>query len=282
MAWLIPLGAVLAIAALLGWRYFNGRREHGYLSVTEYWVYTSATQLPEQEKLMDRMISSNPHNRRGFACIGAKEGMLFTDIRLHLGVALKAKNPHIFRPDLFEEHAVPTKEILERLSECPAMVKVRYVSEARIRDTRHLQFLPHMADAVAELTDGQIVFDHVSEQFWTAEDFREMLAQNGNCERPEFHVRVAWRPNADGGGYAETLGLRKIGIPEFRTQEQESDKEVLVTGLLMRLAFQLVRDFENSDGPWEFEEFDDTFIFQPAKLEDGKRIVELTRRQVLG
>jgi len=279
MGWLIPLFLIAILAGIIGWRILVGRREPGYLSLTEYWVFTNQKKLPDQSKLMDRMISSNPHNTRGKPSIGAREGMLFTDVRLHLAVALKEKNSLVFRPDLFAEDVEPTAEILQRLASCDALVKVRYASEAVIKDNRHLQFLPHMADAIAEMMDGQVVFDHVSEKMWTAEDFHAMLQQTNNTERPEFHIRVKWKLEED-ACYARTYGLRKVGLAELKSDPQESDREVLITGLMMRLAFQLVRKPDDV-GPFEFDEFGDLFILELGELEDGLRRVSIRRRQVI-
>ena len=275
---LVPVVLVLAAVGLLFWRAFMGRRVPGYLSLTEYWVYTNQTKLPDQTALMDRMISSNPHNRPGKACIGAREGMLFTDVRVHLGVALKEKNPTVFRPDLFEEDVAPTKEVLSSLARCKALVKVRYVSEARLKDFRHLQFVPHMADAIAEMMDGEVVFDHVSERICSAESFKGMLSQNGNAERPEFHVRVLWKADEE-GSYARTYGMRKLGMDELRTEPQEEDREVLMLGLLTRLAHHLFRNPDEA-GPFEFDEFGDMFILTIGELKGGMRRVGITRRQV--
>ncbi|MBS1710199.1 MAG: hypothetical protein JSS71_00580 [Armatimonadetes bacterium] len=279
MIWLIPVALILAAFGLLAWRAFNGRREPGYLALTEYWLYTTGTKLPDQTELMDRMISANPHNRPGKASIGAREGLLFTDVRVHLAVALKDKNPTFFRPDLFEEGVEPTKEILERLAKCPALVKVRYASEARLKDFRHLQFLPHMVDALAEKMGGEVVFDHISERMTTAGEFQGFLEQNNNAERPDFHLRIAWMSDED-GSFARTFGLRKIGWDELRTEPQEDDRQVLMTGLLTRLAHHIFRNPEDP-GPWEFDEYGDVFILQLAGRDPIGRRVGIVRRQVV-
>lgn len=276
---LVPVVLGLGLMALFAWRAFMGRREPGYLSLTEYWIYASQVRLPDQTKLMDRMISTNPHNRPGRPCIGAREGMLFTDVRLHTAVALKDKNPTFFRPDLFEEDVEPTKEILSRLAKSGALVKVRYASEARLKDFRHLQFVPHMVDALAEFMDGLVVFDHVGERIWTAEEFRGFLEKNGNCERPEAHVRVVWKTDED-GSYARTYGMRKIGMDELRTDPQEDDREVLMVGLLTRLAFQLFRKPDDV-APFEFDEYGDVFILEIGERDATGRRVSIRRRQII-
>ncbi len=279
MNWLIPVVALLGIAAMLAWRFLVGRRVPGYFAITEYWVYTDQTDLPPQEKIMDRMISANPHKKPGFAPIGAREGMLFSDIRLHLGLAKREKNPHIFRPDLFQDNCVPSPEVLALLPQCQSMVKLRYASETPLKDTRHLQFMPHLADTVSDLLQGKVVYDRIAEKIWSAEEFRDILDKNPNVERPDSHVRVVWTEN-EHGCFAETLGLRKVGLAELKTDPQEKDNEVLVTGLMIRLAFHLVRTPEDQ-GPFEFEEFGDVFILTLGDIADAVQTVHLTRRQEL-
>lgn len=276
LGWLV-VGVIFgSVAGLLGYRALSGRKQAGYLAHLEYWVYTDQESLPKQELIMDQMISSNPHNRRGKPCIGAREGMLFTDIRLHMGVAKRGKNPHAFRPDLFQDDVVPTREILERLADAPAMVRVRYLSEVPLKDTRHLQFLPHLAETVSRLMDGKVVFDVAREELYAAEDFHRFLSENGNCERPEFHIRVLWKEDSL-GFRAETRGLRKVGLPEMKSDPQERDTEVLITGLMTRLAFARLRKPEET-GPWEFDEYGDAFVLRLGEIKEGRQIVHFARK----
>lgn len=276
MGYLVPVLAVVGIIGLLVFRWFVGKRVPGYFSIIEYWVYTDHTQIPTIEAIMDRMISQNPHNQDPNFAITAREGMLFTDIRLHMGLARREKNPHIFRPDLFEEGAVPTPEILSALADCKSMIKLRYASESVLNDHRQLQFMPHLADAVADLTEAKVVYDRVAEKLWTADDFHKFLAANANAERPECHIRVVWTEEPN-GFVAKTLGLRKVGNVEIKTDPQEADGEVLITGLMMRLAQHLFRTPEDL-GPIELEEFGDVFIITLDEPVEGYRQAHITRR----
>jgi hypothetical protein len=278
LAWGVLVGFVGAFAAVLSYRKLVGKRVPGYLAVCEYWVFTKHENLPKQEAIMDRMISSNPHNQKGRPCIGAREGLLFTDIRLHIALAKRARNPLVFRPDLFLEDAVPSKDALERLAQAKSLIKVRYMSEAVLKDTRHLQFMPHLADAMSDLAEGLIVYDVVCEQIYAAEDFRALLEKNNNAERPDIHVRVVWHLDQDGSGTAATKGLRKVGLAELRTDPVEPDQEVLVTGLLHRAAHQLVRA-PSTEGPLEFEEFGDTFILERFTVKGEHTRVAIKRRR---
>lgn len=276
--WLILGGFVVAIAALLLWRFLMGRRIPGYLAIAEYWVYCPETKIPPIEKVMDRMINGNPHNRPGKPCIGAREGMLFSDIRLHMGLATRAKNSYLFRPDLVESDVVPTPEILDRLPECQVLIRAKYASEAKLSDLRHLQFMPHLADALADLAGGLCIYDHVTDELFTKEEFAARLEQNNNAERPNIHIRVLWRETAS-GGIVETRGLRKVGHREWRIGEFERDQEVLATAVVMRAAHRLFRDPALA-GPYEVEEFEDVFVLTPTGTEEGFTRLDVVRRQV--
>jgi hypothetical protein len=279
LAWATLFGFVAAFVGVLLYRKLVGKRVPGYLALCEYWVYTRQENLPKQEAIMDRMISANPHNRPGRPSIGAREGLLFTDIRLHIALAKRARNPLVFRPDLFLEDAVPSKEALQLLSEAQSLIKVRYMSEAVLKDTRHLQFLPHLADTMTDLAEGLIVYDVVCEQLYTAHDFKALLEKNNNTERPDIHVRVLWHVDqADGSGYAVTKGLRKVGLAELKTDPVQADQEVLVTGLLHRAAHSLIRE-PGTDQALEFDEFGDTFILERVPARGEHTRVSIKRRR---
>lgn len=279
VSWFFIAGFLFAFAAVLAWRKLHGRRVPGYFALTEYWVYTPTDALPKQEEVMDRMISANPHNRPGRPSIGAREGLLFTDIRLHIALAKRTRNPLIFRPDLFESDLKPSKEALERLSDAHSLIKVRYMSEAVLKDTRHLQFMPHLADTMTDLASGLVVYDVVCEQIYTAEDFKALLDKNNNAERPDMHVRVLWQVDEDGGfGTASTKGLRKIGLPELKTDPVEVDQEVLVSGLMHRVAHQLIRN-QTIDSAIEIDEYGDTFIVEFRDRQGEHMMTSIKRRR---
>ena len=174
---------------------------------------------------------------------------------------------------------MPSKEALARLSNANSLIKVRYMSEAVLKDTRHLQFMPHLADTMTDLADGLVVYDVVCEQIYTAEDFKSLLEKNNNAERPDIHVRVVWHVDEnDGFGYALTKGLRKVGHAELRTDPVDADQEVLVSGLLHRMAHQIVRAPDH-EGAIEVEEFGDTFILERAVRKGDYTQVVIKRRR---
>lgn len=274
--WLIFAGFVALFATVLVFRWANGRRQAGYFAVAEYWIYSNAEKLPLTPVLMDQVIGRNPHNRPGRPCITSREGVLFSDIRLHLGLAKRDKNPHVFRPDLFENDAVPDAQVLERLSDSSSIAKVRYSSHERLPDRRHLQFLTHLADAMARTVGGQIVFDTVSERFWLVEELAQELETNPNAERADLHVRTVWRSTPE-GHIGATLGLRKVGRRELETLLQEPDHEVIVRGLLEVAAGILFRE-PDADFPLTVKLHDDEFVVEKVKVREGKTLVKLTRR----
>lgn len=226
---------------------------------------------------MSRMIDGNPHNRPGKPCISNREGLLFTDVRLHVAAVLKAKNPQLFRPDLFDRLVIPTPEILERLALCEGLIRVRYLSEVPLKDNRHLQFIPHMADAVNDLCEGLVVLDTVSQDLVLAEEFTGRLAANGMCERPDFHLRVWW-DKLETGCRALTLGLAKVGRKEWISDWLDSDQEVLATGLMLNASHKVFRA-PGDAGPFEMEAYGDTLILEvlPA-WEEGRQKVSIKRR----
>ena len=162
-------GFILAVVfgALIGYlftrRRGGSRRQERLVTQAEYWVYIPSEKLPDQDAVMTRMVTQNPHGKPGQSPIGPKEGLLFSDIRLHVAVILRNKNPHVFRPDLFSE-ADADAEALAALSGAPAMVQLRYLSEEPLSDDRHLKFLPHLADAYAYVGNAVLIYDAMAEQ----------------------------------------------------------------------------------------------------------------------
>lgn len=275
LGYLILAAFALAIAGLVVWRMLIGRRQRGYLAHTEYWIYGSASRVPKTELIMTRMIRDNPHGSGG-APITVREGMLFSDIRLHIALVLKSKNAHVFRPDLFDGVNEVTPEILKRLAEAESFVKVRYLSHARLPDHRQLQFMPHLAESICELMSGTVIFDVTQEKLYLSEEFSAEIAATPQTERPEFHIRVLWREEALVGSWAETRGLRKIGYPELRTDAVDNDQQVLVTGLLDKLARRIFREGLPTE-TIQLKSYGDTFHVTLKGIVEGTCRVQIGR-----
>jgi hypothetical protein len=212
-----------------------GQKKQKFFAACEYWVYLPGEQLPPQDALMTRLIAENPYGR---SAIGPREGLLFSDVRLHISLALRQKNAHVFRPDLFSEDVEVRPELLAGLSDAKSFVKLRYISEEPLKDARHLQFMTHLADAVAALGSGSMIFDVVCERLMLPSELTEALAENPDATRPELHLRVIWRREG-GTAHAATLGLMKKGIPEIVSAEADLDHEVLLQEVLLQGATQI-------------------------------------------
>lgn len=238
------IGFVVAVilGALAGYFFtrFRSRTPAPLITQAEYWVYLPGVEMPNQDDVMTRMIQQNPHGKPGNSPIGHHEGLLFSDIRLHIALVLRSRNPHVFRPDLFSDTEADATS-LSALSSAQAMVKLRYVSEIPLADDRHLRFLPHMADAVAHVGKGVLVYDAMAEQLLTPDQLYEMLHQNPTASDPGDHFRIIWHRDGE-GAYASTKGLIKKGLPEMHSAMARADNQLLITEVLREVAVQAWRN----------------------------------------
>lgn len=276
MGWFVFLGLIALFGLVIAWRIWAGKRDAGFLALVEYWVYSDVQRMPPTAALMDAVVSKNPHSKPGRPSITAREGILFSDLRLHMAIARRDKNPHAFRPDLFEDHAVPDARVLEVLSSCRSLAKIQYASNVPLVDGRHLQFVTHLVDTVAKLTRGQLIFDTVNGQFLFPEELHKALQQNNDAERPDLHVRVFWEKTVE-GCRAVTLGLRKVGRPELQTSLQEADQEVIIVTILNQVARMLFTDVSRKL-PIQTRMHGDEFIVSEDFFKDGKMTVKIVRR----
>lgn len=209
-----------------------------YFLAAEYWLYMPYSKLPPQAAYLNRMMNMNPFEPGKPPPCGPEEGLVFSDIRFHMGLVLREKNIHVFRPDLFEPHVEPFPEALSTLADCNAMVKLRYISEQPVHDLRHLSFLVYLLEAISNLTRGTIAFDSISERLFRVEDLRDQLRQDENARRQDLHLRTIWT-RLPQGGQVETRGLRKVGVPELETLPVSEDHQVLATAIIDAAADQL-------------------------------------------
>lgn len=213
-------------------------RKPPYFAHAEYWVYLPGDQMPLQDAIMNRMLRESPRRHGGKYPITKTEALLFSDVRLHIALVLRARNAHVFRPDLFEEHVEPTPDRLAGLADSNSFVKIRFISEDPLQDHRHLRFLIHAADAVATLGNGKAIYDVTAEALYTTQELGAALDQADDAASPELHSRVVWRRSSV-GGTAETRGLVKVGHPELATEEMNADQRVLVTAILEEVIREL-------------------------------------------
>ncbi len=271
----MPLFIGIVIGMVIGYLIINYRHQRQtskYLASTEYWVYLPDEKLPPQEEVMKLVLGGN-------SPIGPEEGLLLSDIRLHIGLVLRNRNPHVFRPDLFEDHLEPTAEILALMGQSRSLAKVRYLSEVRLKSDAHLQLLPYLVYAYCKLSKAQAIYDVSAEKLLTVEDLLSNLKADKDARRSEMHLNIIWRHTQD-GGRVETRGLKKKGMPELVTNEVDSDQRLLVTNLM----YEASRDLWNlSHFPEqvEVESYDDKFrlILSPPK--NGLSQVRILRVQTI-
>ncbi len=233
--------------------------------------------MPDQDAIMTEMISRNPYSRRGQSPIGPPEGLIFSDIRLHIALVLRTRNPHAFRPDIFDEAEDLDAEILDSLENSQSFVKLRFVSEEPLKDKRHLQFLIHAADAVARLGGSTTIYDHTTGSLMTRERLATRLTEHFDATHPEVQVRTKWVPHLS-GGHLETRGLVKIGLPEIQTDVLEADQQfiartVLEEGIAKSWSLSAIPD------PWEVEAYGDRFQILPAAAKNRTTQVRILRVQ---
>jgi hypothetical protein len=273
----IVLLAVVA-ALMIGYLVLHRRDQSKYLASAEYWVYLPGDKMPSQDAMLTRMVGKNPYSQRGQSPIGQSEGIILSDIRLHIALILRSKNPHVFRPDLFDNIAIDAEQ-LAALSESHSIVKLRYISELLLSDKRHLQFLIHAADAMAEIGNSRLIYDTVAQRIFTKEELAKELAESVDATRSSLHVRTLWKGTAD-ERHAETLGLKKMGLEELRTGPMEADEQVLIDHVL-EPAIEHIWLANRVPTELEVEAFDDPFkvLFTPKK--DGFVDVRILRIQNL-
>ncbi|HJP83149.1 MAG TPA: hypothetical protein VJ835_06540 [Fimbriimonadaceae bacterium] len=267
-AFVVGLAAGVFIAYILT-LWFDRRRKSKFLAVCEYWVYIPGEKLPKQDDIMSLVLQGN-------SPVGPQEGLLFSDIRLHIALILRSKNPHVFRPDLFDEHIEPTAELLEKMAESQAVVKIRYLSESPLKSDAHLQLLPYLAYAYCKLADGLAVFDVNAERLFTREELQSEL-RDSNARRPELHLNTVWHREPE-GGHVETRGMIKKGLAELVSADVHSDERLLVSGLIEEAAKRLWTA-EQFQEQVEVESFSDLFRLILSVPKDGKSTVRILRVQ---
>lgn len=268
----VVFGIVLAYTLLT--RKPKARR---FLAAAEYWVYLPGEMMPIQEDVMTRMVAQNPYSRRGQSPIGPSEGLVFSDVRLHIALVLRKKNPHAFRPDLFEPNVDPTAEHLQRLAEAQSFVKLRYLSEEPLKNRQYLQFLLHAADAYAAIGNGVLIYDQTCERLLTRDEMAALLKSNFDATLPNLHTRVVWARDGD-AGRVETRGLRKVGHPELATPPVEPDQRILVTHV-MESAIERLWGEPSLPEKVEVDAFDDHFriLIEPGR--DQQALARILRVQ---
>jgi hypothetical protein len=275
LIFLLPI--FVAAGFVLGYFFTTRKKKQPFFASAEYWVFLPESKMPDQDEIMTTMISRNPYSKRGQSPIGPPEGLIFSDVRLHIALVLRAKNPHAFRPYIFEDVDEMNRDTLVDLEGCQAFVKLRYISEDPLKDKRHLQFLIHAADAVARLGASPVIYDHVSAVLYTPSRLAELLSEHFNATNSDVHVRTRWIPHSS-GGHLETKGMVKVGLPEIKTDGLEADQQLLARAVLDEA---IAKTWEHAaiPDPWEVEAYGDRFQILPAQPKNRTTLVRILRIQ---
>lgn len=255
--------------------YFRSSRLNKFYAHAEYWVYCESTELPNQDKMMMRLVGENPYIQRGQNPIGASEGLLLSDVRLKIALVLRSKNPNLFEgsklPSTIPEH----HEFVADVSRFNSIVRLQYGSPVKLKDKRHLQFLLHAADAVAEITGATWIFDKITGSLRTKQELEELLKTNFNVTKLEFHVRLEETEDHT----FRSFGLTKIGIPDFETHPIPKDQMSLVKEILekyMALSWERGEAF-----PDPIKAYDDEFFLIQKRVSQTLTHMRIVRKQML-
>jgi hypothetical protein len=263
--YIVVVLGLLAVLILLGVRRKQAEPKPAAL---EYWVYLPDVNPPSTDALLTKLMQTGS--------IGTKEGLLFSDIRLHLACVLRARNAHLFMLDLLEEAVPLDKERLDDLAGAQALFKIRFVCDPPARDDRHLRLLPALAYAAASLSGSRMIYDLYQRRVFGIDELGELLQNRQDAARSEVHVRVRWNGLPSPG--ASTFGLSKKALPDLATNAMEADEENLVTYVVNEAA-KTVWAEGNVPEMTEVEYFDGHFQvhFQPHKAGDSHVQIRIMR-----
>lgn len=223
LVWIALGGALLYAAVRL-----LGRRKSAVLAHCEYWIFLPGIDVPPQESLMKHLLTQ--HARY----FGKNEGLVFSDIRFHMSLVLRDKNPHAFRPDLFESMDI-SPDVLKGLAASASFVKIRFLSEDPLLNRRHLRFLAYLAAGLVALGNGSVVYDLTAMKIWSGSEFAARLEADPEAESSGFHVNLRWSPEDEGFGI-RTQGNLKVGEPEIESGPFSADQRVIVTDVVNAVA----------------------------------------------
>lgn len=253
------------------------RNERKYQAIAEYWVFLPGEVMPTQESVMTRLVGSNPYTVRGQNPISPAEGLVFSDVRLHIALVLRKKNPHTFRPDLFGDGLEVGPAEIKALDASNSFVKLRFASDIPLKDRRHLQFLIHAADAYAALGDGLLVYDLTQARLISTDELAQTLRENFDATVPALHTRVVWMLDGE-TATAETRGLQKVGHPDLIVPDVRADQRILIE-FILEGAIEKIWNEPILPRSLEIPAFDDLFriLIEPSK--DHKATARILRIQ---
>lgn len=271
---LIYLVLFLFLAGAAG-AYFYSKRPTPFLAHAEYWVYSKALEMPTTEKLMVRLVGDNPYIQQGQNPVGGAEGLVLSDVRLKIALLLKKKNPNLFEGRLLPETISDHLEFANDVSTFNSIVKLQYVSTTKLKDKRHLQFLMHAADAVAEITEAIWIFDKITGSLYAKSELEAILSKNFNVTKLEFHTRL----DSNEDNTFSSYGLSKVGIPDFDTHQVSGDQTQLVEEILRKY---MALSWERGEAfPDPIKAYDDEFFIIQKPVRGGRMLMRIVRKQMI-
>lgn len=250
MRFLIPL---LLFAAFCLAIWFLTRRKNSVVQPpavrVEFWVYCTAEGRPSDKEIMARLHATSP--------LGAPEGMTLSDVRFHIGVAKRARNALLFRPEaLCEADSAIPAGIADTLAEADTIYIVRFVSQGPEPKMGYLSFATYVAKTLAEMTSAQMIWDTEAQRFFVADELAQMLVDNADALRLDLQVGVRWTETTE-EGRAFTRGMAKKGLPDVEFPSQPLDQRTLAMFLVEGVARQWWSAGET--GVCELEDFGEVF-----------------------
>jgi hypothetical protein len=255
--------------------YFRHARLTKFHAHAEYWVYTTIEELPNQDDMMKRLIGDNPYIQRGQNPIGPAEGLLFSDVRLKIALVLRSKNSNLFDPRSLPESIPDHHEFVADVGNFKSIIRLQYGSPVKLKDKRHLQFLLHASDALAEMSGATWIFDKITGSLRTQEELAEVLKANFNATKVELHVRLIETEEQT----FRSFGLVKIGIPDFETHTVPPDQMQLVREVLDKY---ISLSWERGEAfPDPISAYDDEFILLQKRVSPTMTEMRIVRKQMI-
>ena len=273
VGFLVIVVAILVIGSV---RYLHHTRINSFHAHAEYWVYSVEKQMPNQDQMMMRLVGENPYIQKGQNPIGAAEGLLFSDVRLKIALLLRTKNPNLFEGSKLPESIIDHHDFVADVGRFNSIVRLQFGSPTKMKDKRHLQFLLHAADAIAEMCDANWIYDKITGTLRTREELSSLLRENFNVTKLEFHVRLEQSED----NTFRSFGLTKIGIPDFETHPVPTDQLLLVKEILekyMNLSWERGETF-----PDPIVAYDDEFFLIQTRVSATLTQMRIVRKQLLG
>lgn len=238
-----PLLLILAVVVAIGTALIIAQTKSPNAKRTatriEFWLYTNAD-VPDQERVMQLLMRGSSRLRP----LDQPSAVLMSDIRVSVDMVRRERNAHAFQPERIDDYLVHDQEAVEKIHECQNMIRVRFISEEPVADTRYLKFTPYLAHAYGEISEVVAVVDLIGGAIFSWDQFSNWVSSATDLTQPVHHVRVDWTRQPE-GGIARTHGQVKMGCRELVSHIAPIDQQVILEEVLLDLAKERWSD----DGP---------------------------------